>query len=684
MELKKQNISSHAANATTAGNSWYRQRYALAAALLGAVFFVLLYGVRVLNPTDTSWIFNSGVDPSQHYLGWALYRSSEVRLPYLGMSYATVYPYRTSIIYTDSIPLLALFFKAIGALLPGRFQYLGIWGLFCFMAQGFFGQKIVWRISGAETRGTAVRWGTVLSALLFLLYPVLTVRMFNHTALAANWLILMGIWLWLCCPESLPKACLWWGVMGLLCVGIHQYYLPMLGILAVGHAVSRLMRGKGPALALLPILCYCGCALAELFVLGAFSGNFANTAPGGWFQGADPLNLFVPGLAVSWEVDLYMGAGVVLACVLAAVVWIVHKVRRDSVRDIRKPMPWLVSAVVIAFLSLFAAASNVITIGGVQLGELPMPGFLLNLWQMFSVCGRLGWLAGYLLLSVACGLLLRYGRSAGAAALAVCIVVQGVWDSGTLLEKAETYHGDALYQNNTTLKDDAWQTIAQDEHFRHLSFASYDIGTPDYWPLVSYAVDNGWTVNCFYLAHIQYDLMLRTVQGELNDLSADTLYVFLEGDALNQARLADQLHFYRIDGILIGSVEPLPLPETEQSLAEVNLARSTATEDGATEVTADKITIQPGEMISTNPWQLNPGVYTVTIRGTGFDHSYIHSGYQWENQWVDQDIAFLSGEPDEMVFQFTLSQPVTGWSVQIHTLDDTPVVVTGIEVSAAV
>ena len=684
MELKKQNISSHAANATTAGTFWYRQRYSLAAALLGAIFFLLLYGVRVIDPTNTDWILNSGSDPSQHYLGWELYRQSNVHLPFLGMSYATVYPYRTSIIYTDSIPLLALFFKAIGSLLPGRFQYLGIWGLFCFMAQGFFGQKIVWRISGAETRGTAVRWGTVLSALLFLLYPVLTVRMFGHTALAGNWLILMGIWLWLCCRDSLPKACLWWGLMGILCVGIHQYYLPMLGILVAGHAVSRLMRGKGPALALLPILAYCGCALAELVVLGAFSGNFADTAPGGWFQGADPLNLFVPGLAASWEVDLYMGAGVVLACVLAAVAWIVHKVRRGSAREIRKPLPWLVSAVVIAFLSLFAAASNVITIGGVQLGELPMPGFLLNLWQMFSVCGRLGWLAGYLLLSVACGLLLRYGRVAGVAALALCIVVQGVWDSGTLLEKAATYHGDTLYQNNTTLKDDAWQTIAQDGHFQHLSFASYDIGTPDYWPLVSYAVDNGWTVNCFYLAHIQYDLMLRTVQGELNDLSADTLYVFLEGDALNQARLADQLHFYRVDGILIGSVEPLPLPEAEQSLAEVNLARSTATEDGTTEITADRITIQPGEMVSTNPWQLNPGVYTVTLRGTGFDHSYIHSGYQMGNEWVDQDIAFLTGEPDEMVFQFTLSQPVTGWSVLIHTLDDTPVVVTGIEVSAAV
>ena len=164
MELKKQNNSSHAANATTAGNSWYRQRYALAAALLGAVFFVLLYGVRVIDPTNTDWILNRGSDPSQHYLGWELYRQSDVRLPYLGMSYATVYPYRTSIIYTDSIPLLAVAFKAVSALLPEPFQYLGIWGLFCFMAQGFFAQKIVWRISGAETRGPWVRWGTVLSA----------------------------------------------------------------------------------------------------------------------------------------------------------------------------------------------------------------------------------------------------------------------------------------------------------------------------------------------------------------------------------------------------------------------------------------------------------------------------------------------------------------------------------------
>ena len=112
-----------------AGHSkWHlsvRHGYALAGAAVGILFFLLLYGVRVLDPTNVDWILNSGADPSQHYLGWALYRNSELRLPYLGMSYATVYPYRVSVLYSDSIPLLALFFKLFDFLLPVRFQYLG-------------------------------------------------------------------------------------------------------------------------------------------------------------------------------------------------------------------------------------------------------------------------------------------------------------------------------------------------------------------------------------------------------------------------------------------------------------------------------------------------------------------------------------------------------------------------------
>ena len=665
----------------------YRNAFALAGALAGVAFFLALYGVRVLDVTNADWILNSGADPSQHYLGWQFYRGSELRLPYLGMSYNTVYPYRTSVLYSDSIPLLALIFKPFSALLPATFQYMGLWGLASFALQGLLAQKIAWRISGAEERGIAVQAGTVAASVLALLYPVLTIRMFAHTALAGNWLILLGLWLWLCCRGGVVRSCLWWGLAGILCVGGHQYYLPMVGICAVGYAAARLMRKDGPAPALLPILSFCGCALAELFVLGAFSGNFANTDPSGWFTGADPLNLIVPGLYSTWEVDIFVGWGILLAAVLALAAGAALCLRcRAGLRAaVRRRLPWLVSGGLIGLLSLLAACSNTFVVGGVSLGTLPLPEPLYNFWHTFACCGRLAWLAGYLLLAVAGGLLLRFGRGAGLAGLIVCIAVQGGWRAGALADRYRTFHTDSLYVWASPLEDDAWQMLAESGRFDHLMFASYDIDAPGYWALADYAARNGWSVNGFYLAHLQGELLQRTIQGELNTLETDALYVFLDGNQLRQSQLEGQLHFYRIDGILVGSVESLPLEEAPApGPVEVDLARcGTDRTDAQTSITAEGVTIAGGEMISTNAWTLQPGQYTVTLRGEGFDHSYIHCGAPGaDGLLVDQDIVFLTGEPEKMVFQFSVAEPLIDWCVQVHTLDDTPVQIDSITVEA--
>lgn len=665
----------------------YRNAFALAGALAGVAFFLALYGVRVLDVTNADWILNSGADPSQHYLGWQFYRGSELRLPYLGMSYNTVYPYRTSVLYSDSIPLLALLFKPFSALLPATFQYMGLWGLASFALQGLLAQKIAWRISGAEERGIAVQAGTVAASVLALLYPVLTIRMFAHTALAGNWLILLGLWLWLCCRGGVVRSCLWWGLAGILCVGVHQYYLPMVGICAVGYAAARLMRRDGPAPALLPILSFCGCALAELFVLGAFSGNFANTDPSGWFTGADPLNLIVPGLYSTWEVDIFVGWGILLAAVLALAAGLALCLRRRARlrAAVRRRLPWLVSGGLIGLLSLLAACSNTFVMGGVSLGTLPLPEPLYNFWHTFACCGRLAWLAGYLLLAVAGGLLLRFGRGAGLAGLILCIAVQGGWRAGALADRYRTFHTDSLYAWASPLEDDAWQMLAESGRFDHLMFASYDIDAPGYWALADYAARNGWSVNGFYLAHLQGELLQRTIQGELNTLETDALYVFLDGNQLRQSQLEGQLHFYRIDGILVGSVEPLPLEEAPApGPVEVDLARcGTDRTDAQTSITAEGVTIAGGEMISTNAWTLQPGQYTVTLRGEGFDHSYIHCGASGaDGLLVDQDIVFLTGEPEKMVFQFSVAEPLIDWCIQVHTLDDTPVQIDSITVEA--
>ena len=106
-----------------------KYRWPLTGALLGVLVFLAVYGVRVLDPTSVDWILNSlSPDPIQHYLGWELFRRSPVHLPYIGANYNAIYPFRTSVLFTDSLPLAALFFKLLGGILPTRFQYFGWWG----------------------------------------------------------------------------------------------------------------------------------------------------------------------------------------------------------------------------------------------------------------------------------------------------------------------------------------------------------------------------------------------------------------------------------------------------------------------------------------------------------------------------------------------------------------------------
>ena len=86
-----------------------KYRWPLTGALLGVLVFLAVYGVRVLDPTSVDWILNSlSPDPIQHYLGWELFRRSPVHLPYIGANYNAVYPFRTSVLFTDSLPLAAV------------------------------------------------------------------------------------------------------------------------------------------------------------------------------------------------------------------------------------------------------------------------------------------------------------------------------------------------------------------------------------------------------------------------------------------------------------------------------------------------------------------------------------------------------------------------------------------------
>ena len=660
-----------------------KHRWSLTGALLGALVFLILYGVRVLDPTCVDWILNNpSPDPAQHYLGWVFYRRSGWHLPYLGANYSAIYPYRTSILYTDSIPLLAVLGKLLGGVLPARFQYLGLWGLFCYAMQGGLAQALIARIGGVRPGDTAKNWASVLGAGVLVLFPALNIRMFAHTALAANWLVLLALWLWLCAERSenrptTAKLCLWWGILGLLCAGIHLYYLPMVGMVLVAACVQRALEKRGPAAVVLPVASFCGAALAELFVLGAFAANFAGYS-NGYLSGADLANLFVPGLGASWEQEIYAGLGTTIAVVLALAGLLVQ--HKQAGAFFRRHKNVVIAALVLLVLDAIAAMGNTVTFAGRALFTVPIPQALMDFWAMFSSCARLAWLAGMLLAVAACGLVLRFWQGTAAVLLALCAAAQGFGQRAELAKRFAAYHDAAYYENTTQLTDPAWEQLAASGQFTHLAFASFDFEHDEFWDLAAFAADHGWTSNSFYMGHMDGNLAAVTLAGEMNALAPDTLYAFVDEDAL--ARNDFALHYYRLDGVLLGSVEPID-GLTEES-ADTAPARTMALEKSSVingTADADGVVLSSGGELLTEAWMLFPGNYRVTLTGSGFDHSYIYARHGLINQETyKMDVNFTGIAPDEMVFEFSTGEPLYYWRTAVHALDDTPLTITAIKV----
>ena len=661
-----------------------KHRWSLTGALLGALVFLILYGVRVLDPTCVDWILNNpSPDPAQHYLGWVFYRRSGWHLPYLGANYSAIYPYRTSILYTDSIPLLAVLGKLLGGVLPARFQYLGLWGLFCYAMQGGLAQALIARVGGVRPGNTAKNWASVLGAGVLVLFPALNIRMFAHTALAANWLVLLALWLWLCAEQSenrptAAKLCLWWGILGLLCAGIHLYYLPMVGMVLVAACVQRALEKRGPAAVVLPVASFCGAALAELFVLGAFAANFAGYS-NGYLSGADLANLFVPGLGASWEQEIYAGLGTTIAVVLA-LVWLLVQ-HKQAGTFFRRHKNVVIAALVLLVLDAIAAMGNTVTFAGRTLFTVPIPQVLMDFWAMFSSCARLAWLAGMLLAVAACGLVLRFWQGAAAAVLlALCAAAQGFGQRAELAKRFAAYHDAAYYENTTQLTDPAWEQLAASGQFTHLAFASFDFEHDEFWDLAAFAADHGWTSNSFYMGHMDGNLAAVTLAGEMNALAPDTLYAFVDEDAL--ARNDFALHYYRLDGVLLGSVELIDglteesadtAPAHTMTLEKSSVINGTADADG--------VVLSSGGELLTEAWMLFPGNYRVTLTGSGFDHSYIYARHGLINQETyKMDVNFTGIAPDEMVFEFSTGEPLYYWRTAVHALDDTPLTITAIKV----
>ena len=106
----------------------YFLKYQFFIIIIATIFWCYLLGLDFINPLNSEWLYLG--DLSQYQLGWKFFRDDIWRFPIGSNPNLGIY-FDGSIVFSDSIPIFAIFFKLIKNFLPENFQYFSIWILVC-------------------------------------------------------------------------------------------------------------------------------------------------------------------------------------------------------------------------------------------------------------------------------------------------------------------------------------------------------------------------------------------------------------------------------------------------------------------------------------------------------------------------------------------------------------------------
>ena len=160
-------------------------KYQLFIVIISLSLWVYLLGPNFVNPTNVKWLYSG--DLSIYQIGWNFFRNDIWRFP-IGFNPNFGIYYQGSVVFSDSIPILAIFFKIFNNFLPNNFQYFSLWILLSIYLQLFFSFKIIHKLSNN------LRF-SLISSLFFCISTVFLNRSGLHLALFGQWLILSAFYI---------------------------------------------------------------------------------------------------------------------------------------------------------------------------------------------------------------------------------------------------------------------------------------------------------------------------------------------------------------------------------------------------------------------------------------------------------------------------------------------------------
>ena len=489
------------------------------AAILAFFVFVFIYG-ETLDPRYDAWLLTAGPDPVQQYLGWIMYRQADWTMP-IAIAKNYPYPFGTSITFTDSIPLLAILFKAIRSALPVNFQYFGLWIASCFVMQGVFGYLLSYLFFKK-------RLAALLASLFFVFSPAMLFRLGGHFALGAHWLILAS-YLVIFYKHHRLSYLKWSGILSLSLL-IHPYlffinsFLMLVDVLTL-YFLDKKINFKEILYFLIfqALLVVLIAYLLGLFLIGAANapgyGDFSMNLnaifnPMGWSNILPDLDI----IRYQAEGFNYLGFGT-LSLLVASLIKFFIKV---NIKDfVYKKWP----IILVFFILLVIAISNVVAFGSNILFIWPLNTFIKdNIFGLFRSSGRFFWPIFYILVLGSFYVLKNLKYKFVLLILTLALALQ-IYDlSGILYQRGQTFERRGFSYDILTP-----QFREASQAYQHLAFFPV-IPHKNYMVFVVFASKNNLTVNNGQFARpiagqSEYldEEMSQIKNGQLD---RDTIYVF--------------------------------------------------------------------------------------------------------------------------------------------------------------
>ena len=239
-------------------------------------FCFYLLGPNHISPLNSEWLFSG--DLSTYQLGWQFFKLDEWRFP-LGINPNYGIYLNSSVVFSDSIPLFAIFFKIFKNFLPSEFQYFSIWILVCVYLQLFFSFKIIYKITNDLLY-------SAISSLFFGIATIFIHRSGIHLSLFGQWIILSFFYV-----ELLDKNKFYYkSLIILLSITIHFYFTIILLIIFFIEKVIDYFRNKKLIKnILIQTLIVLFTSLFLMYIIGYFSLNLDDGL--GWGYGYYNFNL---------------------------------------------------------------------------------------------------------------------------------------------------------------------------------------------------------------------------------------------------------------------------------------------------------------------------------------------------------------------------------------------------------